>query len=245
MKKKQHILFLMLSVVWLVLELSCSGGGKYAPNEQNKPTPLADNPKPMDTTMTEEKEQNEDTHKKSDYIFDEAEIRQRLNGQTPFHVGEFSLTIDAEKEKDFFEDFKIGQRQILLPVKANFKYLFYLEEIGEIKCDEKGVIRFKLPPLHLQLESHHIEWDSVVDNRTLVRKLFPFTAEEKARMEKDAVRCMTETAKKQVVYQKQAADKAEDVLKTIFNALHYDKIIVYKTYDNREIVDDVDIPKLK
>ena len=248
MKKKQHILFLMLAMVCLVVGLSCSGGGKSTPNNQNKPTSLLDNPKSTDTTVSVENAQGqtdtENTHKKSDYGFDEAEIRQRLNERTAFHVAEFSLTIDAEKEKDFFEDFKVGQRQILLPVKANFKYLFYLDEMGEITCDEKGVIRLKLPPLHLQMESCSIVWDSIVDNRTLLRRLWSFTADEKARMRNDAAKCMAETAKKQVMYQKQAADKAEEVLRSIFSSLNYDNVIVYKTFDNRDIVDDIVI-KLK
>ncbi len=253
MERIKHIITVLLATIMIVLVASCSGGKRPNPNSNNTQNPLY-NPTTTDTctVATQVGENNAgdvpqttDKPQKLDYVFDEAEVRQRLNGQMAFHVAEFTLTIDAEKEKDFFEDFKPGQRQILMPVKANFKYLFYLEEIGEINCDENGVIRFKLPPLHLQIESCYIVWDSIVDNRTLVRKLFPFTADEKTRMRNDAARCMTETAKKQVIYQKQAADKAEDVLKTIFHSLKHDNIIVYKTYDNRDIVDDVDIPKLK
>ena len=252
MKNKKNRISTLLSIVAIAVIASCSGGNKPQSDGKNTKQPPYDTPTKIDTCTSSEIQEDEsvkvkveDTQQKPDYVFDEAEVRQRLNNQVAFHVAEFSITIDAEKEKDFFEDIKVGQRQILMPVKANFKYLFYLEEIGEIKCDDKGVIRMKMPPLHLQIESCSIEWDSIVDNRTLLRKFFPFTADEKTRMKNDAARCMAETAKKQVVYQKQAADKAEDVLKTIFHSLHHENVIIYKTFDNKEIVDDIDLPKLK
>jgi hypothetical protein len=158
--------------------------------------------------------------------FDEYEIRQKLAKRTAFYSGGFSQTIDSEKEPDIFEDFKWGERQILLPVRANFKYLFYLDEIGEIVCDDNGIVKLTLPPIHLQEESCDVDWLNVVEKVSWNRK--NFTPEEKTRMKNIAEKYLIDIAEKNYEYKAKATQNAEQILTAFFNELGF-KVIIYKT----------------
>lgn len=158
--------------------------------------------------------------------FNEYEIRQRLTKKTAVYTGGFSQTIDSEKEPDIFEDFKWGERQIILPVKANFKYLFYLDEIGEIVCDENGVIRLTLPPIHLQEESCDVDWPNVREKVSWNRK--NFTPEEKTRMKNIAEKYLIDIAEKNYEYKAKATQNAEKFLTKFFEDQGF-KVIIYKS----------------
>ena len=158
--------------------------------------------------------------------FNEYEIKQKLGKKFSYFVGSFKQTVDAEKEKDFFEDFKIGERQIILPVVANFKYLVYFDEIGEIVCDENGVVKFTLPPVHLQEESCDVDWLNVIEKVSWTRK--SFTPEEKNRMKNAAEKYLIDVAEKNYDYRSKAIKNAEQALTNFFESLGF-KVIIYKS----------------
>lgn len=158
--------------------------------------------------------------------FNEYEIKQTLSKKFTVYVGSFEQKVDAEKEKDFFEDFKPGERQIVMPVIARFKYLVYFDEIGEIVCDDEGVVRFTLPPIHLQEESCDVDWANVKEKVSWTRK--SFTPEEKNRMKDAAEKYLIDMAEKNYNYRAKALQNAEKTLTNFFESLGF-KVIIYKS----------------
>lgn len=157
--------------------------------------------------------------------FNEYEVKQKLDKKVAFYVGSFKQTVDAEKEKDFFEDFKVGERQIILPVQASFRYVIYFDEIGEIVCDENGVVKFTLPPIHLVEEWCDVDWPNVKEKVSWTRK--SFTPEEKNRMKNAAEKYLVDVAEKNYNYRSKAISEAERWLTSFFATLGF-KVIIYK-----------------
>ncbi|MBR4624699.1 MAG: DUF4230 domain-containing protein [Alphaproteobacteria bacterium] len=180
------------------------------------------------TETTTNNSETETTTETEDYKvkFSEYEIKKKLTNEFSFHIGGFQEKVDAEKEPDFFEDFKIGERQIILPVIANFKYIVYFDEIGEIVCDEEGVVRFTLPPIHLQEESCEIDWTHVIEKVSWTRK--SFTPEEKNKMKNAAEKYLTDLASKNYNYRSKALQNAETKLTDFFESMGF-KVIIYKS----------------
>ena len=159
-------------------------------------------------------------------IFNEAEIRKALTKRTAVFVGEFSESVDSKKIPGLLDEYLPGDRQIIVPVTANFKYLFYFDEIGRIECDENNNIKLDLPPIHIQLEGGKIDWNNAKVNISWWRK--NFEPEELAGIRDAAVNTLYDVAMNNSDYIREATFQAEKNIVEFFKEIGFDNVIVYK-----------------
>ncbi len=156
-----------------------------------------------------------------------SDIKKMLNREMAVHVAQQTVRSDAEYYVDgTWEDFKnlFGDRQITIPVEANFKYTMYFSEISDIRIDGR-VITLTLPTPHMELESCKPLWDEAVENVGLLRS--KFSVKEKKNIAKGAIEDLCNMALRDKSNVTAANRIAESQLESLFDHYGYEVIVNY------------------
>ena len=156
-----------------------------------------------------------------------SDIKQMLNRETAVHVAQQTVRSNAEYYvTGTWEDIKnfFGDRQITIPVEANFKYTIYFSEISDIRIDGRE-ITLTLPTPHMELESCKPLWDKTVENVGLLRS--KFSTKEKKDIAKSAIEDLCNIALRDKSNVTAANRVAESQLESLFGYYGYDVIVNY------------------
>ncbi len=156
-----------------------------------------------------------------------SDIKQMLNRETAVHVAQQTVRSNAEYYvTGTWEDIKnfFGDRQITIPVEANFKYTIYFSEISDIRIDGRE-ITLTLPTPHMELESCKPLWDKTVENVGLLRS--KFSTKEKKDIAKSAIEDLCNIALRDKSNVTAANRVAESQLESLFGSYGYDVIVNY------------------
>ena len=155
------------------------------------------------------------------------EARDMLNHETAMYIAHQKITSNASKQVEgTIESIKtfFGNREILLPVEANFKYTIVFSEIDDIKIDGR-TITLTLPRTHLELDNYNVLWDEVRENVGLLRS--SFSQKEKDEIVAVAKEELKTKACENTKYIDATNRIAKEQLNKLFGNLGYDVVVNY------------------